>query len=354
MPPRKGSKPAKNSAPPAALPMPQARTPTSSLARLAAPTPARSAHRDSKDAKAESKDSKAAAAPVVAAAIPAAALAAAAAPPAAVAVSDPSHLRAHRVSAASAAGSGSILQDLREAVGNSGGDAGEEDGDGEADGDAVSDAPPTARRLFDEAAAADDDDDEAETRDKPFKLSAIRLAPYVIQSVRQSGQSFCAYAESKPLRPRNKQEVINIAHCIDSFLAERLPADSEVLELMTRRFVGVLEADRHQNWAMADALSLKPSMGAPIPRAVELQLLMDANKLERASKYAHKTDATQNRREYSGGPLFERRSYAGAYSGGGGGAAPQTAYTQKFKKGTGKPFYSAKKKSAGRGAGATL
>ena len=85
---------------------------------------------------------------------------------------------------------------------------------------------------------------------------------------------------------------------------------------MVRRFVGVIEADRHRNWNIADVLALRPSSGTTLTRELELQMLMDANKLERTQKYAHKIAAPVYRSNafYGTGSaprMFTTRTYSG-------------------------------------------
>ena len=179
---------------------------------------------------------------------------------------------------------------------------------------------------FDEEAAADalgadepDSEESGKSDEKGgFVLTKTRIAPFVIESVRNSGQTFTAYAENKRMNARNFKEVIAWAQAIDSYLHSepQLPLNAEVLELMVRRFVGVIEADRRRNWTIADALALRPTSGTTLPRQLELQLLMDANKLERAQKYANKVAAPAYRPNTNYGPgtgprMFGARTYSG-------------------------------------------
>ena len=76
-----------------------------------------------------------------------------------------------------------------------------------------------------------------------------------------------------------------------------------------RRLVGVMSADRTGNWRMADVLSLKLSNDSLLSRDLELRLMQEANRLERATKTADKRTGTKD--------VFPR----GVHTDGGGGAS---------------------------------
>jgi hypothetical protein len=144
-------------------------------------------------------------------------------------------------------------------------------------------------------------------------------------------------------------EAIRFAQCIDAYLNSDppLPLNSEVLELMCRAYLAVNEAYRHQNWTLADALALYPTSGTMLPRHLELQLLSDANKLDRANKYAHKVSSyggTGYAAKGGARRIFADRAYAGGYGDNTAAAtAPQQqpfrqSWNQKGHSGAGKPF----------------
>jgi hypothetical protein len=201
-------------------------------------------------------------------------------------------------------GGGVLLRQLEAA-------AGPNDFDGE-ENDAEEDISNTLMR--------EDDYEEVDRSDEKgtFALARKRIAPLVIESVRNTGQTFTAYAENKRLQARNYKEVIAWGQAIDAYLHSNppLPLNTEALELMIRRFIGVIEADRHRNWNVADVLALRPTSGTTLTRELELQMLMDANKLERTNKYAHKVAAPIYRSNASYGPNGNTRMFTPRPNGG--------------------------------------
>ena len=152
----------------------------------------------------------------------------------------------------------------------------------------------------------------ASDRDR-VSLSDELLAPVVLAQIKASGGTALKFVENKPFSVvRNRNECLHLASFIDEYCTHRnsggrrFSRASHLLEMIVRRLVGVMSADRTGNWRMADVLSLKLSNDSLLSRDLELRLMQEANRLERATKTADKR-AIQNSNEQSG---YTRRSTA--------------------------------------------
>jgi len=233
---------------------------------------------------------------------------------------------------------GSILAGLHDAVGG-----GVDDDEGDAK------APHGGGKDSD----SDEDDDDGKRERGNFSLVKTKLAEYVIGFIRRTGQTFTAYTEAHTFhRPRNRMEALRFAQCMYAYLnaVPPLPADSEVLELLCRAFLAVHEADRCRNWTMADALALYPTNGSMLPRHLELQLMVDANNLDRANKAAYKVSPAVGKvLAAPKGPrrMFEGRGYAGDFAGSSAQSVrPESARPWNMRRSVGKP----QPKAGGAGA----
>jgi hypothetical protein len=91
---------------------------------------------------------------------------------------------------------------------------------------------------------------------------------------------------------RARNECLQLGLFIDAYLAMDvdglgLPADSDLLDLMCRRLVGVLNADEHGNWSLATA-SQRSGTSRMAGGELFAQLSRAANAYDRVQKAVHK------------------------------------------------------------------
>ena len=112
-----------------------------------------------------------------------------------------------------------------------------------------------------------------------------------------------------------RNECLQLGLFIDSYLDMEvdglgLRLDSDLLDLMCRRLIGVLNADEHGNWSLATA-SQRSGITRMAGGELFAQLSRAANSYDRVQKAVHK--AVPNTTEYGAGA---KRSRRGQRSGG--------------------------------------
>jgi hypothetical protein len=154
----------------------------------------------------------------------------------------------------------------------------------------------------------DGDDGDAYLHDRDRTPSpASRLAHWdfpreVLRALDQAGGVSCHhYVSNIRFRDnRTRNECLQLALFVDAYLAMdvngvALPYDSELLDLMCRRLIGVLNADEHGNWSLATA---SQRSGASRMAGSELfaQLSRAANAYDRLQRAVHKAHSTDDAR----------------------------------------------------------
>jgi len=179
-------------------------------------------------------------------------------------------------------------------------------------------------RLF-----ADDDnsDSDAETvvtvagrgrrSDDKKTVFDVKIAAKVIGSVQQSGGAR-RWVDTRQFRgARNRMEVFHLACALDALLNAGVDTTSLGVEIICRRMYAVAEADKHNNWAIADVLSLESSSGSLVDRDFELLVMSSANKYDKAAKTFDRANGAGNQQYRAAAPASARggRSYQGKSGG---------------------------------------
>ena len=165
--------------------------------------------------------------------------------------------------------------------------------------------------------ASPDDDDRARTPSPASRLANWDFPREMLRALDDAGGVSCHhYVASLRFRDnRARNECQQLALFIDSYLAmvvggEGLPLDSDLLDLLSRRLIGVLNADEHGNWSLATA-SQRSGVSRMAGNDLLTQMSRAANAHDRLQKAVVKT--TTGGSQYTGKkPRGKRGSGKGA------------------------------------------
>lgn len=143
------------------------------------------------------------------------------------------------------------------------------------------------------------DADEVSIKDENF-------TEMVLASLRElGGQTAVKYIQSQSFNSsRVRKDALHLAQFFD--VCRRDPKKG--LELISRRLIGLLAADKTGNWTMAEVLDADLANVSIISRDVELRLMKEANKLDKLTRTADKSKRIASAGAGAGRSYFARRA----------------------------------------------